>query len=434
MRATEQTLSLSKIVGGGYYDFWHDKHFYRVVKGSRASKKSKTTALNLIYRLMKYPWSNILVIRRYSNTNRQSTYADLVWAINRYHAGHLFKCNPSMPEIVYKPTGQRIIFRGLDKALKLTSITVTHGYLCFCWLEEAYEVESEDKLETLAESIRGKMNEPGAFKQITLTLNPWNSHHWIKRTFFDPETRKADTFTQTTTFRCNEWLDEKDRQRYLDLYKTNPRRAKVAADGDWGVSEGLVFEDNVERVNFDPQEKLTECGHTGFGLDYGFGNDPNAFVALAIDPESKDIWIYDEMYTYHQTTPHIAEWLKKHGYQHAAIYADSASPERTQQLIDLGIDNARSVSKTPIEAGIDQLWQYKIHVHPKCKNIWNEFNNYVFDTDNIGNTLNRPKDENNHAIDALRYSVRQYMDLYDGSTGVDWNYQDHLAREMGFDV
>ena len=134
MKMMEQTLSLSKIVGGGYYDFWHDKHFYRVVKGSRASKKSKTTALNLIYRLMKYPWSNILVIRRYSNTNRQSTYADLCWAINRYHAEHLFKCNPSMPEIVYKPTGQRIIFRGLDNPLKITSITVTHGYLSFLWI------------------------------------------------------------------------------------------------------------------------------------------------------------------------------------------------------------------------------------------------------------------------------------------------------------
>lgn len=300
--------------------------------------------------------------------------------------------------------------------------------------EEAYEVESEDKLETLTESIRGRIDAPGAFKQITVTFNPWNKNHWLKRTFFDPQTRKGDVFAKTTTFRCNEWLDDKDRQRYMDLYRTNPRRAKVSADGDWGVSEGLIFENNVERIDFDPQEKLTECGHTGFGLDYGFGNDPNAFVALAIDPDSKDIWIYDEMYTYHQTTPHIAEWLKQHGYQHASIYADSASPERTQQLLDLGIDNIQSVVKTPIEAGIDQLWQYKIHVHPECKNVWNEFNNYVFDTDNIGNTLNRPKDENNHAIDALRYAVRQYMDLYDGSTGVDWNNQYHIAREMGLDM
>ncbi|QLL69589.1 PBSX family phage terminase large subunit [Lactobacillus sp. 3B(2020)] len=431
---TEQKNSLNSLVGGGYYDFWHDKHFYRVVKGSRASKKSKTTALNLIYRLMKYPWANILVIRRYSNTNRQSTYADLCWAIHHYGADSLFKCNPSMPEIIYLPTGQRIIFRGLDKALKLTSITVTQGYLAWVWVEEAYEIESADKLETIQESIRGRIDAPDAFKQITITFNPWNGRHWLKRTFFDPETRKDDVFSKTTTFRCNEWLDDKDRKRYLDLYRTNPRRARVAADGDWGVSEGLVFENNVEQIEFDPMAKITECGATAFGLDYGFGSDPTAFVAMAVDKQHREIWIYDEMYAYHQTTPETANWLKENGYQRAIIYADSASPERTQQLVDLGISNAMSVSKTPIEAGIDQLWQYKIHVHPKCENVWNEFNNYVFDSDSIGNTLNRPKDENNHEMDAIRYAMRQYMDAYDGSVGVDWNDQYHIAQEMGVEI
>ena len=180
------------------------------------------------------------MIRRYSNTNRQSTYADLCWAINRYHVDHLFKCNPSMPEIVYKPTGQRIIFRGLDNPLKITSITVTHGWLSFLWIEEAYEIESEDKLETLQESIRGLIPVDGAFKQITITFNPWNAQHWLKRTFFDPQTRKGDVFSQTTTFRCNEWLDDKDRKRYMDLYRTNPRRAKVAADGDWCVRRPCI--------------------------------------------------------------------------------------------------------------------------------------------------------------------------------------------------
>lgn len=430
----EAKLSLNKLVGSGYYDFWHDKHFYRVVKGSRASKKSKTTALNMIYRLVKYPWANILVVRRYSNTNRQSTYADLCWAIHRFQMDHLFKCNPSMPEIMYLPTGQRIIFRGLDKALKLTSITVTQGSLAFVWLEEAYEVESADKLETLQESIRGQIDAADGFKQITITFNPWNRNHWLRRTFFDPETRKDDVFAQTTTFRCNEWLDEKDRQRYLDLYKTNPRRARVAADGDWGVSEGLVFEDNVDRVAFDPMEKITACRNTAFGIDYGFGKDPTAFVAMAVDKRNKEIWIYDELYAYHQTTPETAAWLRQHGYQRATIFADSASPERTQQLIDLGIEGARSVVKTPVEAGIDQLWQYKIHVHPSCKQTWNEFNNYVFATDSIGNTLNKPKDESNHLIDSIRYGMRQYMDLYDGSIGVDWDNQYHIARQMGVDI
>ena len=234
----------------------------------------------------------------------------------------------------------------------------------------------------------------------------------------------------TTTFRCNEWLDDGDRKRYLELYKTNPRRARVAADGQWGVSEGLVFENNVHLKAFDIMQKINECGATSFGLDYGFGADPTAFVAVAIDEKNKDLWIYDELYAYHQTTPQTAKWLIDNGYKNAHIYADSANPERTQQLVDMGIINADSVQKTRVETGIDQLWQYQIYVHPKCKNMWNEFNNYVFDTDRIGNTLNVPKDENNHLIDCLRYSLRPYMDIYDNRISVKWNEQYEIGKEM----
>ena len=126
-------VSPSKVIGGGYNRFWHNKDMYRVVKGSRGSKKSKTTALNFIYRLMQYKWANLLVVRRFSNTNKQSTYTDLKWAANQLGVAHLFKFNESMPEITYKPTGQKILFRGLDDSLKITSITVENGILCWAW-------------------------------------------------------------------------------------------------------------------------------------------------------------------------------------------------------------------------------------------------------------------------------------------------------------
>lgn len=125
------------VIGKGYNKFWHSKHFYRVVKGSRGSKKSKTTALNLIYRLMKYEWSNILVVRRFSYTNKQSTYTDLKWAINRLRVDGLFKFNESLPEITYIPTGQKILFRGLDNPLKITSITVDVGILSWVWFNKS---------------------------------------------------------------------------------------------------------------------------------------------------------------------------------------------------------------------------------------------------------------------------------------------------------
>lgn len=420
-------VNLAKTIGHGYTDFWRDHHFYRVIKGSRGSKKSVTTAHNLIYRLVKYHWSNILVVRRNANTNKTSTFVECKKAINDFHLERYFKYNESLPEITYLPTGQKIVFRGLDDPLKLTSVNVPIGELCWLWVEEAYEIESFSKLQTVIESLRG--NDPQVFYQVTLTFNPWNEHHWLKREFFDQP--RDDTFVRTTTVRCNEFVSDEYKQRLYSLYQTNPRRAKTVVDGEWGVAEGLVFEDNIEQIEFNAMDKIQECGQTGFGLDYGFSNDPNAFVAVAVDVRNKQLWVYDEMYTYHQTTPHIAEWLKVNGYERARIYADSANSERTAQLNDLGITNADSVVKTPVEAGIDQLWQYQIHVHPKCKNLWRELNSYVFDSDRMGNTLSKPKDQDNHAIDALRYAVRQYMGDYDGSLGVKWDEQYAIGRQMG---
>lgn len=165
-------VSISEAIGKGYNRFWRNKQFYRVVKGSRGSKKSKTTALNFIYRIMKYPWANLLVIRRYSNTNKQSTYTDLKWAANRLKVSHLFKFNESLPEITYMPTGQKILFRGLDDPLKITSISVDVGILAWVWVEEGYQIESEDDFRTLVESIRGSHDDPDFFKQITITFNP----------------------------------------------------------------------------------------------------------------------------------------------------------------------------------------------------------------------------------------------------------------------
>src|SRR5690625_2327868 len=126
--------------------------------------------------------------------------------------------------------------------MKITSITVDVGILSWVWIEEAYELEDVSAFDTLIESIRGSYPSEDFFKQITLTFNPWHENHFLKREFFDKETQRRDTLALTTTFRVNEWLDDDDRQRYIDLYTTNPARARIVCDGEWGVSEGLVFE------------------------------------------------------------------------------------------------------------------------------------------------------------------------------------------------
>lgn len=133
--------NLPEIVGKGYGKYWHSTNFYRVVKGSRGSKKSKTTALNFIVRMLKYEWANLLVVRRYSNTNKQSTYTDFKWACNQLGVLHLFKFNESLPEITVRKTGQKILFRGLDDELKITSITVDVGILCWAWFNISDQVK-----------------------------------------------------------------------------------------------------------------------------------------------------------------------------------------------------------------------------------------------------------------------------------------------------
>ena len=399
-----------ELIGTGYSHFWNDKHFYRVVKGSRGSKKSKTTALNFISRIMEYPWANLLVIRRYSKTNKQSTYTDLKWAVHQLRASSLFKFNEGLPEITYKPTGQKIIFRGLDDPLKITSISVDTGVLSWAWFEEAYEIETADKFDTVVESIRGKFDDPSFFKQITVTFNPWSEHHWLKSMFFDADTRRMDVFAQTTTFRINEWLDSQDRQRYLDLYRTNPRRAKIVCDGDWGVSEGLVFENFVVE-EFDVPEIVKQATGVGHGLDFGFTHDPSAFAECAINLETKDIYIYNEMYQQGMLTDDIYKWIADNGYINTDITADSAEQRLITELRLKGVRRIQPAmkGKDSIMTGIDFLQGFKIHILPKCVNAIQEFNTYVWEQDKEGNWLNKPLDKNNHFIDAFRYSLERYI-------------------------
>ena len=147
---------LPDIVGRGYKTFWMYRGRYRVVKGSRASKKSKTTALWIIYNMQRHRAANTLIVRKTFRTLKDSCWADLKWAARRLGTDYLWSFTLSPLEATYIPTGQKILFRGLDDPLKVTSITVDVGILCWMWIEEAYEIMSEDDFDMLDESIRGE--------------------------------------------------------------------------------------------------------------------------------------------------------------------------------------------------------------------------------------------------------------------------------------
>lgn len=162
--------SLQEIIGKGYADFWNSKQRYIVCKGSLASKKSTIAALKIITRMIQYPLANTLVVRKTASTLKDSCFAQLKWAIHRLGVESFWKARVSPLELEYIPTGQRIIFRGLDDAFKITSITVPHGHLCFAWLEEAYEV-SESDFDSIDESLRGQLPD-GYYIQWLIIFNP----------------------------------------------------------------------------------------------------------------------------------------------------------------------------------------------------------------------------------------------------------------------
>lgn len=409
MSGERKVLSLPDLIGGSYGKFWKFRGRFCVCKGSRASKKSKTTALWHIYHIMKYPEANALVVRKTERTLKDSVMSDLRWAIDRLGVTQYWKYTTNPLELTYIPTGQKILFRGFDDPLKITSISVPKGVLCFVWLEEAYEISREEDFDFLNESIRGAVPE-GHFKRFTITFNPWTDKHWLKKRFFDtPDTE--DKMAITTNYMCNEWLDDADRRMFEDMKLNRPKRYRVAGLGEWGIVDGLIYENWVEE-QFDVQELIRNNPDLTavFGLDFGYTNDPTAFICALVDGKKKRIYVFDEFYQKAMTNEMIAEKIIGMGFAKEKIIADSAEPKSIDRLYELGLRHIRKARKgrDSLMNGISYVQEFNMIVHPKCVNFITEISNYIWDEDKFGQKVNKPIDDFNHGLDALRYAMMNY--------------------------
>jgi phage terminase large subunit len=374
--------------------------------------------------MMKYPAANTLVIRKTYRTLHDSCFTELKWAVKRLGVERWWEFKESPLEAEYKVTGQKIYFRGLDDPLKVTSVTVDTGVLCWMWIEEAYEISSEADFDTLDESIRGEVPE-GLFKQITFTFNPWNESHWLKRRFFDAPP-DPDVLAITTNYTCNEWLDEHDRELFERMRVNNPRRYNVAGLGAWGVVDGLVYENWQEReyrLITAAEEKEGQTGvvrddlRTVCGLDFGYTNDPTAFFVGFVDLNDKTLYVWDEAYEKGLSNRKIYETIERMGYRKERITADSAEPKSIDELHALGLRvKGAKKGKDSILNGIQWIQDLRIVIHPRCVNFITEISNYTWEQDKFGKKLNRPVDDFNHLMDAMRYALESYI------TGNEWIY------------
>lgn len=369
---------------------------------------------------MKYPLANAVVVRRVFNTNKDSTFAQLKWAARKLKVYDQWKFTTSPLEATYIPTGQKILFRGFDDPLKLTSMTVDVGVLCWAWIEEAYEIESSDDFDTFDEAIRGDMPE-GYFKQVTLTYNPWINTHWTKDRYWDQD--HPDTFTLTTTHKCNEWLDEADHSKYESLQFTNPERYKVVALGEYGIPSGVYFEEFRTDIHVIDPFVIPDHWRRYRTIDYGL--DMLACYWIAVDDSGK-AYVYKELYQSGLIISAAAKAIVEMTNEDEKIYKTFAPPDLWNRRQETGksaaeIFDANGVFLNKADNNRIQGWlNVKEWLNPysdeqeimtaslvitkNCKNLIRTLPQLQCDEKDPNDTANDPH-ELTHAPDAIRYFI-----------------------------
>ena len=224
----------------------------------------------------------------------------------------------------------------------------------------------------------------------------------------------ADVLAKTTNYTCNEWLDDSDRALFCAMKERNPRRYRVAGLGEWGIVDGLVYENWEERA-FDRTDKEFLREHPNltpvFGLDFGYANDPSALFCGLCDECGRELYVFDEMYAKGLSNKDIYNRIASLGYAKERIRADSAEPKSIDELRGYGLYRIRAARKgsDSVNNGIQFLRDFKITVHPRCTNFLSEISNYTWSENRLGGRLNVPADDFNHLMDAMRYAMEDII-------------------------
>jgi len=354
--------------------------------GGAGSSKSYTQTQHEIIKCLQSE-ERILVIRKVNNTLKDSVISLFVTILNNWGLSEYFTENKSLQYIQFV-NGSQILFKGMDDPEKIKSI----AGISRVWIEEASELTKDDFMQ-LNLRLRGRDN-----LQMTLTFNPIDEEHWIKKHFFDtPEIRERTTIIKTT-YLDNKFIDD-DYKKELESYKDIDKNYyKIYALGDWGgITEGRIFS------LWEQIERFPEIDGFWFGLDFGFSNDPTSIIKT-IEFKGK-IYIDEILYKTGLTNADIASNLFSSGYNGEPVICDSAEPKSIVELQLLGI-NAIGADKKPgsIMSGIDYLKRKKVLITQRSSNLIKENRYYQWKQDKSGKFINQPKDWMNHGIDAIRYA------------------------------
>lgn len=403
------SVDLKEIIAPAFYNvFWDildEKHTYYDLYGGRGSTKSSFVGVMIPLLLMQDAengvMSNAVIFRKVGNTLRESVYEQIAWGIDALNANDLWSTSVSPMQYTYKPTGQKIIFRGLDKAKKTKSIKASKGYFKYLWFEELDEFSGIEEIRTVQQSVlRG-----GSKFVVFKTFNPPISRsNWANTYVNEP---RADSFRHKSDYRSVpiEWLG----QQFIDdaehLKNTNPR----AYEHEYlGIPVGLgtnIFD--LLEIRTITDEEIQNYQSIYQGQDWGWWPDPKAFIRAAYVPNQEKVILLDEMGGCKIRVAAMADQIKAKQYDDYVIYCGVDEDESVIDFRDAGIP-ARKAIVTPGSRKYTFEWLQcrTIVIDPaRTPRAYKEIIEYEHEIDKNGEVIADYPDGNDHWIDALRYSI-----------------------------
>ena len=371
--------------------------FTEIHYGGASSGKSHGVIQKVVFKSLqawKYP-RKVLFLRKVGSSVYDSIFEDVKQCLEAWGLLGACKVNNSAYRIEL-PNGAQFIFKGLDNPEKIKSIKGISDVV----MEEASEFTLDDYTQ-LTLRLRDKKH-PN--KQIYLMFNPVSKVNWVYNAFFVKKPK--NTVIYQTTYKDNRFLDEVTKENIEELAERNEAYYKIYALGEFATLDKLVFPKYKKQLL--NKEELKHIP-SDFGLDYGFINDPSAFMHVKVDDENRRLYILEEYVKKGLTNDKIAEAIKALGYSKEIIRADSAEKKSNQELRNLDIPRVIDVIKGPgsVMQGIQYILQYEIIVDERCVKTIEELENYTWKKDRATNEyINEPVDSYNHCLDAVRYAVQ----------------------------
>ena len=407
-------MKISDVINPVFHEFWSysKKHEYLryVLKVGRSSAKSTHIGFRIVMDVIKYPIT-ALCVRKVKDTLSESVYEQLKECINILGVEQYFDFRVSPLQIIYKPRGNKIIFRGADDPQKIKSLKVAKFPVADLWIEELAEFKNEDEITTIEQSVLRAELPKGLYYSFFYSYNPpKRKQNWVNKKF-NVSVKPANTYIHHSTYLDNPHISKETVSEADEMKEKNPLKYRWIFLGE-PIGSGVVpFSNLVFRKITD--EEVASFDNIRQGNDWGYATDPLAFVRLHYDKTRRKIYFIDEIYGVKLFNRELAERLKKKGYDKTLTTADSAEPKSISEMKCEYDCNFKGAKKGPgsVEYGenwLDDLEEIVIDVN-RTPNVAREFESIDYQTDRDGNAKAKLEDKDNHTIDATRYALENDM-------------------------